>query len=97
MSKKYTAVNRVSLDDFRYDMVAPPSRDEKWKREQNKIEGLRLSRKIGIHSLVQGSIKVSEEQDKNIVFTINPIKEDKRSNDKNFVPELVDQVVKNDP
>ena len=33
MSKKYKAVNRVSIDEFRYDSVAPQSRDEKRKGE----------------------------------------------------------------
>jgi len=49
MSKKYKAVNRVSIDEFRYELVAPPSRDEKRKREQPKaLDHLRLSKKVVI-------------------------------------------------
>jgi hypothetical protein len=44
---------------------------------------------------MQSSIKISEEHNKPTVFTINPKKE--IDNRETFIPELVEDVVKNDP
>jgi len=44
-------VNRVSIEEFTYDSIALPSRDK--KREQiHRKESLKLSQKIGLHSVV---------------------------------------------